>query len=188
MSKFNFVLFVSMVVLGQSAANASTISGNLRDANARTAVDSAVVTFTNATGGAYTDQSDAKGDYSITNIPSQPASGVLAVTKTGYRPFTASVSNVTINPIIDVAFIPMSGGTARLTGKITDQPTSNAVEGAQVVLLLDGYRSVLSPYDTVITARTVPIHLIRSSQTTMYSLISSFQGPVFSPPPPPASI
>jgi hypothetical protein len=152
MSKTRFVLLGAMLFLWLGAVNAATINGNLRDANTRANVDSAVVTFTNSSGSVFTGQTDARGDYSIANIPAQPASGALAITRTGYRPFQVSVSNVMNNTTIDIALIPISGGAARLTGTITDQPTGNAIQGAQIILLLDGYRTVLSPCDTTITA------------------------------------
>ncbi len=152
MSNFRCGFFVSMLFLWLNAANALTINGNVKDANTRVAIDSAAVTFTNSSGGIFTVKTDAKGDYRLTNMPDQIASGALSITKTGYRPFQAFIPNVTTIFNIDIVLIPAGGGTARLTGTITDQPTSNAVQDVQVVLLLDGGRTMPTAYDTATTA------------------------------------
>jgi large repetitive protein len=178
MSNTRRVIFVSMLFLQFGAATALTINGNVKDANTRAAVDSAVVSFANFSGTIVAAITDTKGDYHIVNIPNQPASGVLSISKTGYRPFQASVENAATISTIDIALIPAGAGTARLTGTVTDQPTGNAVAGVQVALFVDEGKTVPTPYDTATTVAngTYTFDSLFANNNIQYDVIVSKTG------------
>ncbi len=152
MKRMIFILSVMELFGGVSAF---TLEGSMKSMELHYPADSVLITFTNTAGNVFKGIShkDQSGYFSIANIPDQPSTGTLSVTRKGLRPIELFVTDITGIPYFNPLVIPTGTGTAKLTGTVTDRNTSKPVQGAQVILsLAPASTSFQTPYDTAFTA------------------------------------